>query len=168
MPGVGKTAQSLVATGRLEDSLHASMMTVLRCPSKTMARRALPGPRHPTGPAMRAPLSRCIPGIARPFKNAARAFLNFRSASLHDWMSIMGPDRINEEMNKLAGFVLFWLLPLPFLSGADDVTFPSGDITLHGVVYRPGGKGPFPAVVYNHGSAAGMISKTGFEALPWL
>ena len=77
----------------------------------------------------------------------------------------MGPDRIKEDMNKLACFVLFWLLPLPFLSGADDVTFPSGDITLHGVLYRPEGKGPFPAVVYNHGSAAGMISKTGFEAL---
>jgi carboxymethylenebutenolidase len=80
-------------------------------------------------------------------------------------MSIMGPDRINEEMNNLACFVIFWLLPLPFLSGADDATFPSGNITLHGVVYRPEGKGPFPAVVYNHGSAAGMISKTGFEAL---
>src|SRR5438876_10418821 len=68
-------------------------------------------------------------------------------------------------MNKLAFLALFWLLPLPFLSGADDVTFPSGDITLHGVVYRPEGKGPFPAVVYNHGSAEGMISKTGFDAL---
>ena len=34
-----------------------------------------------------------------------------------------------------------------------------------GVVYRPEGKGPFPAVVYNHGSAAGMVSKSGFEAL---
>jgi carboxymethylenebutenolidase len=80
-------------------------------------------------------------------------------------MSIMEPDRINKDMNKLACLALFWLLPLPFLSGADDVTFPSGDITLHGVVYRPEGKGPFPAVVYNHGSAEGMISKTGFDAL---
>jgi carboxymethylenebutenolidase len=80
-------------------------------------------------------------------------------------MSIMEPDRINKEMNKLACLALFWLLHLPFLSGADDVTFPSGDITLHGVVYRPEGKGPFPAVVYNHGSAEGMISKTGFDAL---
>src|SRR5580692_5871142 len=77
----------------------------------------------------------------------------------------MEPDRINKEMNKLACLALFWLSPLPFLSGADDVTFPSGDITLHGVVYRPEGKGPFPAVVYNHGSAEGMISKTGFDAL---
>ena len=47
------------------------------------------------------------------------------------------------------------LLSLP-LSAADTVEFPSGEITLHGVLYRPEGKGPFPAVVYNHGSAAGM------------
>jgi carboxymethylenebutenolidase len=72
---------------------------------------------------------------------------------------------MNEEMNKLGCLILFWLLPLPFLSGADDVAFPSGDITLHGVVYRPEGNGPFPAVVYNHGSAAGMLSKTAFEEL---
>src|SRR5258708_18115541 len=68
-------------------------------------------------------------------------------------------------MNRLGCVILFCLAPLPFLSAADDVTFPSGDITLHGVVYRPEGKGPFPAVVYNHGSAEGMISKTGFDAL---
>jgi hypothetical protein len=37
MPGVGKTAQAVVATGRLEDSLHASMMTILPCLCKTMA-----------------------------------------------------------------------------------------------------------------------------------
>jgi carboxymethylenebutenolidase len=72
---------------------------------------------------------------------------------------------MNEEMNKLGCLALFWLLPLPFLSAADDVAFPSGAITLHGAVYRPEGKGPFPAVVYNHGSAAGMLSKTAFEAL---
>jgi carboxymethylenebutenolidase len=80
-------------------------------------------------------------------------------------MSIRRPARLNIEMNKLACLVLFWMLPLPFVFAADDVTFPSGDITLHGVVYRPEGKGPFPAVVYNHGSAEGMISKTGFDAL---
>jgi carboxymethylenebutenolidase len=90
----------------------------------------------------------------------ARAFLNLRMASPHE-----GPARMNEEMNKLGCLILFWLQPLPFLSGPDDVAFPSGDITLHGVVYRPEGKGPFPAVVYNHGSAAGMLSKTAFEAL---
>jgi carboxymethylenebutenolidase len=72
---------------------------------------------------------------------------------------------MNEEMNRRGCLILFWLLPLPFLSAADDVAFPSGNITLHGVVYKPEGRGPFPAVVYNHGSAAGMLSKTAFEAL---
>ena len=32
------------------------------------------------------------------------------------------------------------------------VAFPSGARTLHGFLYRPRGDGPFPAVVYNHGS----------------
>jgi hypothetical protein len=36
------------------------------------------------------------------------------------------------------------------------VTFPSGNKRLHGVVYKPEGPGPFPAVLYNHGSAGGM------------
>src|SRR5579864_2181011 len=72
---------------------------------------------------------------------------------------------MNEAMHKLCCLILLWCAPLPSLSGADEVVFPSGAITLHGVVYRPEGKGPFPAVVYNHGSAAGMVSKTGFDAL---
>jgi dienelactone hydrolase len=32
------------------------------------------------------------------------------------------------------------------------VTFASGPRTLHGFLYRPAGEGPFPAVVFNHGS----------------
>ena len=40
----------------------------------------------------------------------------------------------------------------------DIVTFPIGKITLHGVLYKPEGTRPFPAVVYNHGSAPGMLS----------
>lgn len=45
------------------------------------------------------------------------------------------------------------------------VTFPSGNLTLHGVLYKPEGKGPFPAVLYNHGSAAGMLSQEAFDRL---
>ena len=45
------------------------------------------------------------------------------------------------------------------------VTFPSGSLTLHGVLFKPEGTGPFPAVVYNHGSAAGMLSQQAFDAL---
>ena len=34
------------------------------------------------------------------------------------------------------------------------VTFPSGSLTLHGVIWKPQGTGPFPVMVYNHGSEA--------------
>lgn len=39
-------------------------------------------------------------------------------------------------------------------ASVDTVTFASGDLTLTGIVYRPGGAGPHPAVLYNHGSGA--------------
>lgn len=45
------------------------------------------------------------------------------------------------------------------------VTINAGDRTLHGVLYRPAGPGPFPAVLYNHGSAPGMLNNQAFEAL---
>jgi carboxymethylenebutenolidase len=51
------------------------------------------------------------------------------------------------------------------LAVAETVTFPSGQITLHGVLYKPEGAGPFPAVIYNHGSAPGMMSEQAFAAL---
>src|SRR4249919_2886255 len=35
---------------------------------------------------------------------------------------------------------------------AENVEYPSGKLTLPGVLYRPAGKGPFPAVIWNHGS----------------
>jgi carboxymethylenebutenolidase len=50
-------------------------------------------------------------------------------------------------------------------AGAEVVSFPSGKLILHGMLYKPEGPGPFPAVVYNHGSAAGMLSEQAFEAL---
>jgi dienelactone hydrolase len=34
----------------------------------------------------------------------------------------------------------------------DTVTFQSGDLALKGFLWKPSGKGPFPAVLYNHGS----------------
>jgi carboxymethylenebutenolidase len=57
-------------------------------------------------------------------------------------------------------------LPSPGISAEPKViSFRSGDLTLHGTLYKPEGRGPFPAVVYNHGSAPGMLSKQAFEAL---
>ena len=65
----------------------------------------------------------------------------------------------------LLSLFLFLLLPPLLLLASDVVSFPSGELTLHGVLYKQEGIGPFPAVVYNHGSAPGMLSKQAFEAL---
>lgn len=63
-------------------------------------------------------------------------------------------------------FLLFSSTPAPsFQLQGEVISFPSGQLTLYGVLYRPQGVGPFPAVVYNHGSAPGMLSKEAFEAL---
>jgi dipeptidyl aminopeptidase/acylaminoacyl peptidase len=65
--------------------------------------------------------------------------------------------------------VLALLFLLPSSSSAavaaETVTFQSGNITLHGLLYKPEGTGPFPAVLYNHGSAPGMLSTEAFEAI---
>jgi len=42
-----------------------------------------------------------------------------------------------------------------------EVTYPSGDATVSGVLLRPRGKGPFPAVVLNHGYIEPSIYVTG-------
>jgi dienelactone hydrolase len=68
----------------------------------------------------------------------------------------------------VSGLILFVLLTPSFSSAAipaETVTFPSGNITLHGLLYKPEGAGPFPAVLYNHGSAPGMLSNEAFEAI---
>jgi carboxymethylenebutenolidase len=57
------------------------------------------------------------------------------------------------------------LLTSLILGAADTVSFQSGNLTLYGVLYKPEGAGPFPAVLYNHGSAAGMLNNEAFEAL---
>ena len=57
------------------------------------------------------------------------------------------------------------LLSSLILRAADIVSFQSGNLTLYGVLYKPEGAGPFPAVLYNHGSAAGMLNNEAFEAL---
>jgi carboxymethylenebutenolidase len=66
----------------------------------------------------------------------------------------------------LLSFLLFLVLPSSAASREPEVvSFRSGEITLQGTLYKPEGKGPFPAVLYNHGSAPGMLSKQAFEAL---
>jgi dienelactone hydrolase len=48
---------------------------------------------------------------------------------------------------------------------AEEVTFTNGPLTLRGVLYKPAGPGPFPAVLYNHGSAPGMLNSQAFDAI---
>jgi len=72
---------------------------------------------------------------------------------------------MNHTMIRLASVPLLFLLLSPLVSAEEVVTFPSGKLTLHGALYKPAGKGRFPAVVYNHGSAAGMLSASAFAAL---
>jgi len=45
------------------------------------------------------------------------------------------------------------------------VSFPSNGKVLKGELYRPAGKGPFPAILYNHGSPRGMEILDAFNAL---
>jgi len=70
-------------------------------------------------------------------------------------------------MTKRSSLARLSLMLAPALVAAADVVvaFPSGALTLQGVVFKPEGAGPFPAVVYNHGSAPGMLSKQAFDAL---
>jgi len=53
---------------------------------------------------------------------------------------------------------------VPSIAG-EEVTFTNGALTLRGVVYKPAGPGPFPAVLYNHGSAPGMLNSQAFDAI---
>jgi carboxymethylenebutenolidase len=50
----------------------------------------------------------------------------------------------------IAGFILF-LFALPvFAATPKDVTYKSGNDTVHALVYTPAGKGPFPAIIVIH------------------
>jgi carboxymethylenebutenolidase len=48
--------------------------------------------------------------------------------------------------------LLAFMVTLVFGAQPEEVTFPSGKLMLHGFLYRPAGSGPFPTILYNHGS----------------
>lgn len=54
----------------------------------------------------------------------------------------------------VALFAVFAARPLGAQSivGPDTVSFTSGALTLRGVIYRPSGGGPYPVILFNHGS----------------
>jgi carboxymethylenebutenolidase len=51
------------------------------------------------------------------------------------------------------------------VTASETVTFNSGDKVLHGLIYKPAGAGPFPAVLYNHGSAPGLLNNQAFDLI---
>jgi carboxymethylenebutenolidase len=64
-----------------------------------------------------------------------------------------------------------WILVLAAMTGsaaaapAETVAFASGNKVLHGLIFKPEGDGPFPVILYNHGSAEGMANSAAFDAL---
>ena len=69
----------------------------------------------------------------------------------------MVPQYRHRRSILLAGLLpLLLFLPASTLAQSSpnpvEVTFPSGNLVLHGFLYKPEGKGPFPAVLWNHGS----------------
>ena len=51
MPSIGKTAQAVASTRRLENSLHAGILTITQCLCKAMTAASSGGRHHPTGTA---------------------------------------------------------------------------------------------------------------------
>jgi dienelactone hydrolase len=47
----------------------------------------------------------------------------------------------------------------PVQANFDLVKIPSGSLTIYGILWKPKGDGPFPAVVYNHGSEQKVANK---------
>jgi len=64
------------------------------------------------------------------------------------------------QFRKSLAFAVFFALFVLFHATAFaqsppsplEVTFSSGNLVLHGFLYKPEGKGPFPAILWNHGS----------------
>src|SRR5581483_3783241 len=49
-------------------------------------------------------------------------------------------------------FLLFFQAHRSLAAAPDEVTFPNGPLALKGFIYKPEGAGPFPAILYSHGS----------------
>lgn len=48
--------------------------------------------------------------------------------------------------------------------GYTEISYPSGDLRISGYLYRPEGTGPFPTIIYNHGSRAAAER----QPVPWV
>ena len=52
------------------------------------------------------------------------------------------------------------------LAQAETIFFPSGPLRIEAYLYRPAGSGPFPALIYNHGSRLGFEREE--RRFPWI
>ena len=57
------------------------------------------------------------------------------------------------------------LMPAQPAQAAEEVSFSNGNVQLKGVLYKPGGAGPFPVLLFNHGSAPGMLNRQALDKL---
>ncbi len=64
-------------------------------------------------------------------------------------------------------FLLGLCFSIPALGQAEKerVTFKSGELTLVGYVYKPAGQGPFPGLIWNHGSERNPAAMPQFDAV---
>lgn len=62
----------------------------------------------------------------------------------------------------VAAAMLSLIAPSLHAKTPEVVSFPSGDKMLHGLLYKPAGSGPFRTVLYNHGSAPGLLNNEAF------
>lgn len=65
----------------------------------------------------------------------------------------------------VAAAMLSLIAPSLHAKTPEVVSFPSGDKMLHGLLYKPAGSGPFRTVLYNHGSAPGLLNNEAFALL---
>ena len=70
----------------------------------------------------------------------------------------------------IAGVAAAGLVPLlaPCASRAQqpytEISYQSGGLRIQGYFYQPAGPGPFPTLIYNHGSRAGFERRS----IPWV
>lgn len=73
-------------------------------------------------------------------------------------------------MKKVITLCILWLITIPCFGGngidkPKIIRFPSGKLTLGGELFLPKGNGPFPVILFNHGSASKMKNSMASAAI---
>jgi len=88
---------------------------------------------------------------------------------VNQWCHMLRPNRLScFAIGSLLAF-MFTNFSLVFAQGAatqpEVVRFESDGRTLGGELFKPPGSGPFPALLYNHGSAPGVLNSQASKVL---